>query len=217
MGVFQSLGLSPAKKAGAKAIRRLFGRVMPGEGDSVTASASTSASASASDTDQTGMGNASNGSNHRQEISKDNNEPQPKSNTDFSSSPSALKSQTNTTTTDYPQQQEDLQTTATRATASSMQSFKNRLTQYGDADKENQPPGVSQLPESLARLELQDDKSISTSPKPTTSVIPLEPIFTDPAVVAERAMHMKFTEAALDMVSPLVSPLGTFSLRTSGP
>ncbi|KAL6917465.1 hypothetical protein ACHAPO_000711 [Fusarium lateritium] len=195
MGVFQSLGLSPAKKAGAKAIRRLFGRVMPGEGDSVTASAS----ASASDTDQTGKGNASNGSNHRQEIFKDNNEPQQKRNPDSASSPSAPKSQTNTTTTDYPQQQENLQTTATHAANSSMQSLQNRPTQYGDADKENLPPGVSQLSESLARLELQDDKSISTSPKPVTPVIPPAPIFTDPAVVAERAMHMKFTEAALDM------------------
>ncbi|SCB65697.1 unnamed protein product [Fusarium graminearum] len=192
MGVLQSLGLSPAKKAGAKAIRRLFGRVMPGEGDSVTASAS----ASASDTDQTGKGNASNGSNDHQEISKDKNEAQQKRNPDSSSSPSATKSMT---TTDYPQQQYNLQTAAIPVASNSMQSLQNRLTHNEDADKENQPPSASQLSESLARLELQDNKSILTSPKPVTPVIPPAPIFTDPAVVAERAMHMKFTEAALDM------------------
>ncbi|KAM0558626.1 hypothetical protein ACHAO7_000865 [Fusarium culmorum] len=192
MGVLQSLGLSPAKKAGAKAIRRLFGRVMPGEGDSVTASAS----ASASDTDQTGKGNASNGSNDHQEISKDKNEAQKKRNPDSSSSPSATKS---TTTTDYPQQQHNLQTVATPVASNSMQPLQNQLTHNGDADKENQPPSASQLSESLARLELQDNKSILTSPKPVTPVIPPAPISTDPAVVAERAMHMKFTEAALDM------------------
>ncbi|RGP60941.1 putative tad2-trna-specific adenosine deaminase 2 [Fusarium sporotrichioides] len=198
MGVLQSLGLSTAKKAGAKAIRRLFGRVMPGESDGVTAN--NSDSASASDTDQTGKGNASNGSNHRQEISEDNNEAQQNRNPDSSSSPSALKSQTNTTTTDYLQQQENLQTTATLASASNMQSLQNQSAQNGDADKENQPPSASQLSESLARLEFQDDKSILTSPKPVTPVILPAPIFTDPAVVAERAMHMKFTEAALDML-----------------
>ncbi|UZP37988.1 hypothetical protein NXS19_005804 [Fusarium pseudograminearum] len=133
MGVLQSLGLSPAKKAGAKAIRRLFGRVMPGEGDSVTASAS----ASTSDTDQTGNGNASNGSNDHQEISKDKNEAQQKRNPDSSSSPSATKS---TTTTDYPQQQHNLQTAAILVASNSMQSLQNRLTHNGDADKENQPP-----------------------------------------------------------------------------
>ncbi|ESU14314.1 hypothetical protein FGSG_11590 [Fusarium graminearum PH-1] len=150
---------------------------MPGEGDSVTASAS----ASASDTDQTGKGNASNGSNDHQEISKDKNEAQQKRNPDSSSSPSATKSMT---TTDYPQQQYNLQTAAIPVASN---------------NKENQPPSASQLSESLARLELQDNKSILTSPKPVTPVIPPAPIFTDPAVVAERAMHMKFTEAALDM------------------
>jgi hypothetical protein len=216
MGVFKSLGLSPAKAAGAKAIRRLFGRVMPGEGDSVTATAS--ANASASDTDQTGKFNASNERNHQKELEEDSNsnEAQHKNNTDSSSSPSSPKSQTNTTTTDYPQQQDNLTTTAKPAAAGDMQSLQKRPTQNGDADKENQPPSASQLSESLARLELQDDKPISTSPKSVTPIIPTAPIFTDPAVVAERAMHMKFTEAALDMVSLPVSPIGPLSLRMPG-
>ncbi|RGP67895.1 tad2-trna-specific adenosine deaminase 2 [Fusarium longipes] len=201
MGVLKSLGLSPAKAAGAKAIRRLFGRVMPGEDDGVAASAS----ASASDTDQTGKGTAINEINHQKALAEcnniDNNQAQHERNTDSSSSPSITKSQPKTVI-DSSQQHDNLTvttSTAAAAAAGDMQTFQSQSPQNGDANKENQPPSASRLSESLARLELQDDKPISTSNKPVAPVIPTAPIFTDPAVVAERAMHMKFTEAALDM------------------
>lgn len=203
MGVLKSLGLSPAKAAGAKAIRRLFGRVMPAESDSVTASASASASVSTScsDTDQTAEGNASNKFDNQKEPT----ESQVKENPDSSSRPSATKSQANATRTDQSQQHDAFATTELPATASDMASPRKQRAQTGDVDKENQPPNATQLSVSLSRLELQDDKAVSISPKPITPIIPAAPIFTDPAVVAERAMHMKFTEAALDMVSFSVS------------
>ena len=201
MGVLKSLGLSPVKEAGAKAIRRLFGRVMPAESDGVTASAS------ASDTDQTGRRDAGN------EPTKDsiNTESQGKTNHESSSSPSITPSQQNTTAADHPQKPDHLSSTAIPTAPGDMASPQKQYSQNEDVDKENQPPNASQLSESLARLQLQDDKAISTSPKSTTPVIPTAPIFTDPAVVAERAMHMKFTEAALDMVSLQVPSRGITS------
>lgn len=97
MGVFKSLGLSPAKAAGAKALRRLFGRVLPGETDS------------ASDTDQTGRGNSSNDNNTQRE---NNN----KTNADSSST----KYQDKSAASDNRQQQNALTNTETSAAASDM-------------------------------------------------------------------------------------------------
>ena len=176
---------------------------MPAESDGVTASAS----ASASDTDQTGRRDAGN------EPTKDsiNTESQGKTNHESSSSPSITPSQQNTTAADHPQKPDHLSSTAIPTAPGDMASPQKQYSQNEDVDKENQPPNASQLSESLARLQLQDDKAISTSPKSTTPVIPTAPIFTDPAVVAERAMHMKFTEAALDMVSLQVPSSGITS------
>jgi tRNA-specific adenosine deaminase 2 len=191
MGVFKSLGLSPAKAAGAKALRRLFGRVLPGETDS------------ASDTDQTGKGKSSNDNNIQRE--KNSNV------TDSSST----KHQDTSAATDNHQQQNHLTTAETSAATSDMVSPQKRVPQ-GIADKENQPPNTAQLSDSLSRLNIGEDKAVATSPKPVVSTapavaavdaapaveaVPAAPIYTDPAVIAERAIHMKFTEEALDMVS----------------
>ncbi|EWZ39069.1 tRNA(adenine34) deaminase [Fusarium oxysporum Fo47] len=191
MGVFKSLGLSPAKAAGAKALRRLFGRVLPGETDS------------ASDTDQTGRGNSSNDNNTQRE--KNN-----KVNADSSST----KHQDTSAPTDNRQQEDALTNIETSATTSDMVSPQKHVPQ-GIVDKENQPPNTAQLSESLSRLKIGEEKAVATSPKPVVSTapaaaaaedaapavegVPAAPIYTDPAVIAERAMHMKFTEEALDM------------------
>ncbi|KAF4953374.1 hypothetical protein FSARC_12425 [Fusarium sarcochroum] len=190
MGVLKSLGLSPAKKAGAKAIRRLFGRVMPAEGDSA------SASATASDTDQTGRGNASNETdNQRKESNLNNNN----NNTESSPSASPAKGQGPTAETDHHRQQSDLTTTETPAATDDMASPRKQRILNGDLNKENQPPNANELSETLSRLRLEGDNAVLTPLKPAAPDIPAAPIFTDPAVIAERAMHMSFTEAALDM------------------
>lgn len=192
MGVFKSLGLSPAKAAGAKALRRLFGRVLPGETDS------------ASDTDQTGRGNSSNDNNTQRE---NNN----KTNADSSST----KYQDKSAAADNCQQQNALTNTETSATASDMVSPQKHVPK-GIVDKENQPPSTAQLSDSLSRMKIGEEKAVATSLKPVVSTapvvaaedaapavesLPAVPIYTDPAVIAERAIHMKFTEEALDMVS----------------
>ncbi|KAF5017691.1 hypothetical protein F66182_10365, partial [Fusarium sp. NRRL 66182] len=148
MGVFKSLGLSPAKKAGEKVIRRLFGRVMPtAEGDS----ASASASASASDTDQTGRGNTNN------EIDNSHQ----KNHVDSSTSPSTSTS----TSTSAPKDQ-DSTTTETPATTHNMASPLKRPVLNGDRNKENQPPNATGLTESLTRLNLQGDVADLSPQKP---------------------------------------------------
>lgn len=65
-------------------------------------------------------------------------------------------------------------------------------------------------------MKIGEEKAVAASPKPVVSTapavaaedaapavesVPAVPIYTDPAVIAERAIHMKFTEEALDMVS----------------
>ncbi|KAG5795303.1 hypothetical protein H9Q69_005663 [Fusarium xylarioides] len=190
MGVFKSLGLSPAKAAGAKALRRLFGRVLPGETDS------------ASDTDQTGRGNSSNDINTQREKSN-------KTNADFS----PTKYQDKSAATDNRQQQDALTNTETSATSSDMASPQKHVLQ-GIVDKENQPPSTAQLSDSLFHLKIGEEKAVATSPRPVVSnapavaaqdaapaveTAPAVPIYTDPAVIAERAIHMKFTEEALGM------------------
>jgi hypothetical protein len=219
MGVLKSLGLSPAKAAGAKAIRRLFGRVMPTDGDS----------ASASDTDQTGRGNTSNETGNQKDLKRNvqdnnnNNNAQATDNADSLPSSSIAKHQEIPSTKDH-QQQDHPSTAETSANIHDMASSQKQRVPNAELSKENQPPNATQLSESLSRLELGDDKAVLT-PKPVVPVLPVAPIFTDPAVVAERAVHMQFTEAALDMVSlryqtclrqfPLISRLPVSCLHSS--
>ncbi|KAM0195181.1 hypothetical protein ACHAPA_011623 [Fusarium lateritium] len=191
MGVLKSLGLSPAKAAGAKAIRRLFGRVMPTDGDSV--------SASASDTDQTGRGNTSNETDSQKDLKgnvQDNNA-QATENADPLPSSSIEKHLEIPSTADH-QQQDHSSTIETSANTHDMASPQKQRLANAELSKENQPPNATQLSESLSRLELGEDKTVLT-PQPVVPIVPIAPIFTDPAVVAERAVHMQFTEAALDM------------------
>lgn len=199
MGVLKSLGLSPAKAAGAKAIRRLFGRVMPTDGDS--------ASASASDTDQTGRGNTSNETHDQKDLknkaqdnqNNNNNSAQATENADTLPDSSIAKHQEIPSTTDH-QQRGYPSAAGTSVNIHDMASSQKQRVPNAELSKENQPPNATQLSEALSRLELGDDKTVLT-PKPDVPVLPVAPIFTDPAVVAERAVHMQFTEAALDMVS----------------
>lgn len=184
MGVFKSLGLSPAKKAGAKAFRRLFGRVLPaGESDSATGSAATSENGKNHTHDETN----SSQKDLSKESTRDNNQQQ-------SAARSSTESHDNSTARD--DQHPSHLTTATVPPPAAMASPQKKT---DDRNKENQPPNTSDLADSLARLSLDHDNVTATPP--TKPAAPAAPIFTDPAVVAERAMHMKFIEEALDMVS----------------
>lgn len=188
MGVFKSLGLSPAKKVGAKAFRRLFGRVLPaGESDSTSATGSAA-------TSETG-----NGKNHihihdeTNSSEKDLSNQQP--NRDNPSITPSSEEPRDTSTT-----RNDQHLTATKA-APSTEVMASPKKLAAERNKENQPPDTSTLTDSLARLSLDRDNVTVTATPPTKPAAPVAPIFTDPAVVAERAMHMKFIEEALDMVS----------------
>ncbi|KAF4974748.1 hypothetical protein FZEAL_8382 [Fusarium zealandicum] len=192
MGVFKSLGLSPAKKAGAKAFRRLFGRVLPaGESDS------------ADGTNENGKNKANdeNNNNDRQkDLSKENlhnnNHPQAshEDHDQTASSSTPADRVDNSTTTEH--HRPSLPTTTEAPSATDDMATPQMKSSRG-LNKENQPPSAAALSESLARLSLSADDAPTTPPlKP---VVPADSIYTDPAVVAERAMHMHFTEEALDM------------------
>ncbi|RSL88000.1 hypothetical protein CDV31_016157 [Fusarium ambrosium] len=179
MGMFKSLGLSPAKKAGAKAFRRLFGRVLPaGESDSATGSAATSENGKNHTHDETN----SSQKDLSKESTRDNNQQQ-------SAARSSTESHNNET-----DQHSSHHLTTTVPPSAAMASPQKKT---DDRNKENQPPNTSDLTDSLARLSLDRDNVTGTPP--TKPAAPAAPIFTDPAVVAERAMHMKFIEEALDM------------------
>ncbi|RSL50669.1 hypothetical protein CEP54_011804 [Fusarium duplospermum] len=182
MGVLKSLGLSPAKKAGAKAFRRLFGRVLPaGESDSATGSAATSENGKNHTHDETN----SSQKDLSKESTRDNNQQQ-------SAARSSTESHHNSTA--HEDQHPSHLTTATVPPPVAMASPQKKT---DDRNKENQPPNTSDLTDSLTRLSLDRDNVTATPP--TKPAVPAAPIFTDPAVVAERAMHMKFIEEALDM------------------
>ncbi|KAJ4321971.1 tRNA(adenine34) deaminase [Fusarium piperis] len=196
MGMFKSLGLSPAKKAGAKAFRRLFGRVLPaGETDSATGSTATSENGKNHAHDETNSSqkdsSKENTRDNRQQLNLDNlstprSSTEPRNNTQDSTTSDDQHLSHHLTTTIVP---------PTEAMASPQK--QQQLKPNGDRNKENEPPGASDLSDSLARLSLDGDNATATPP--TKPVTPTAPIFTDPAVVAERAMHMKFIEEALDM------------------
>ncbi|RSL40924.1 hypothetical protein CEP53_013075 [Fusarium sp. AF-6] len=181
MGMFKSLGLSPAKKAGAQAFRRLFGRVLPaGESDSGTGSAATSENGKNHTHDETN----SSQKDLSKESTRDNNQQQ-------SAARSSTESHNNETARD---DQHPSHLTTTVPPSAAMASPQKKT---DDRNKENQPPNTSDLTDSLARLSLDRDNVTGTPP--TKPAAPAAPIFTDPAVVTERAMHMKFIEEALDM------------------
>lgn len=198
MGMFKSLGLSPAKKAGAKAFRRIFGRVLPaGEGDSATGSAATSENGKNHSHDEAN----SSQKDPSKENTRDNNQ---RSNPNNLSTPRSsiepLDSTQGSTTHDDQHLPHHPTTTSVPPTETMASPQKQQqLKPNGDRNKENQPPSASDLSDSLAGLSLDRDDVTTTSP--TKPVVPAAPIFTDPVVVAERAMHMKFIEEALDMVS----------------
>ncbi|KAL2689270.1 hypothetical protein Neosp_003322 [[Neocosmospora] mangrovei] len=185
MGMFKSLGLSPAKKAGAKAFRRLFGRVLPaGESDSATGSAATSENGKNNTHDET----SSSQKNTSNENTHDNN--QQSNRGDLPNPRSSTEPHDNT------QDSNPSHLTTTKA-APSTEAMASPQKLAAERNKENQPPDTSTLTDSLARLSLDRDNVTATPP--TKPAAPAVPIFTDPAVVAERAMHLKFIEEALDM------------------
>lgn len=186
MGVFKSLGLSPAKKAGAKAFRRLFGRVLPaGESDSATGSAATSENGKNHTHDET--------NSSQKDLSKENTrDSNQQSNRDNLPAPRSSTEPHGNTEDSNPSH-----LTTTKATPST-EAMASPQKLAAERNKENQPPDTSTLTDSLARLSLDQDNVTATPP--TKPAAPTAPIFTDPAVVAERAMHMKFIEEALDMV-----------------
>ncbi|CAM1501572.1 Fc.00g035560.m01.CDS01 [Cosmosporella sp. VM-42] len=189
MGVFKSLGLSPAKKAGAatsKAFRRLFGRVLPAGGGREEVAASTS-STSASTTATGANSYDEDESNKNNKIGKDGHQ---NKDTSAVSRPGReprepqdpqLSSTTRTTNSDP-------STTLTTITPDKMTQVSHQSLQ-----KENQPPGLAAATDALAGLSLNDEKLA-----PATPIVPA-PINEDPAVVAEREKNLRFIEEALDM------------------
>ncbi|KAM5347160.1 hypothetical protein ACJ41O_010165 [Fusarium nematophilum] len=185
MRMLKSLGLSPAKKAGAKAFRRLFGRVLPA-----------AEAGSATGTDENGRDKNDHKKPSKENLSSHNNHQQTSRDTQArhsSSTDSADDAHVSTTGRDH--HRSHITTTETPSAADAMEPPQNQqLNPNHGLNKENQPTALT---ESLARLSLDGDNATST---PSTKVFaPAAPIFTDPAVVAERAMHMQFIEEALDM------------------
>ncbi|KAH6887896.1 hypothetical protein B0T10DRAFT_406286 [Thelonectria olida] len=191
MGMFKSLGLSPAKRAGtatSKAFRRLFGRgSSAGDGEGAAASQTGSPDdeqADSSYSENTHNNHVDNpdaesrGSNQRDEATLATDDNALSSRHSLSSlniQPTESENKTDTHTT-----------TETMAASPSLQ----------HPGKENRPPSTDNITSLLSGLSLGKDPAPAEKPVPAPAP---PPIFSDPAVVAERAMHMKFTEGALDM------------------
>ncbi|KAF4470338.1 TAD2-tRNA-specific adenosine deaminase 2 [Fusarium albosuccineum] len=191
MGMLKSLGLSPVKKAGAKAFRRLFGRTTAAENESD----------SATGTSENGKNNSAQKNPSNERIHSNRNDQQQTSHDDLaSSSPStdpADKRHNSTTENDHHPSSNPTATESLSTTEDMASPRKQQINPRQGLNKENQPPSAAALSESLARLSLDKDNATATlAPKP---VVPATPIFTDPVVLAERAKHMQFIEEALDM------------------
>jgi tRNA-specific adenosine deaminase 2 len=198
MGMFKSLGLSPAKRAGtatSKALRRLFGRgSSAGDGEGTAASQTGSP-----DDEQADPSYSENTHNNHVDSpgakSRGNNQ---RDNTTLATNDNALSSRQSLSSLNIQPTESENKTdshiaTETMAASQSLQ----------HPGKENRPPSTADITNVLSGLSLgNNDVAPAGKPVPVPAPVPT-PILSDPAVVAERAMHMKFTEDALDMVSSI--------------
>ncbi|KAH7020195.1 hypothetical protein EDB80DRAFT_746766 [Ilyonectria destructans] len=194
--------LKKASSATSRALRRLFGHASPA-GDSDTAAGSTaSLSASqntnhpdpkqgdynANSTDDTDNINNTDKSNQEHK-----NKPDAQQNT---CSPTPLYSSVRKTSTELDTKSATSTSEAERDTKTDPMAPNPQQPVRGHhIGKENIPPTPETLTDVLARLSLDGGDSAPVV-KP---LVPPAPSLQDPAVVAERAMHMRFTEEALDM------------------
>ncbi|KAH7158274.1 hypothetical protein B0J13DRAFT_618299 [Dactylonectria estremocensis] len=203
--------LSKASSATSRAFRRLFGHAPTAGESEVAAGSIVSSSASQSTNRHHKQGDTNYHNNNNNTDGDDGNDNTGKSSTEhkgiaktqgiassssssFSSNPlhpSVKKEQIDsdnkppTTTTQ----------TETDPKADTMSAHPQQQSKREHVGKENIPPTSDALAASLANLSLDASyvaPVVKPTPPPTSSL-------QDPAVVAERAMHMRFTEEALDM------------------
>ncbi|KAI5463966.1 hypothetical protein BGZ63DRAFT_351389 [Mariannaea sp. PMI_226] len=203
MGMFKSLGLSPAKRAGtatSKAFRRLFGRPSPA-GDGEGAAASTGdLSQSAKDETEEDLDSENTNNNHiRNKVAK-NRDSNHGGHTvlGLGTDDSLISSENSGSSSDIqgnPFPQDSVNKTPVVPAAHNLAMTASSASQQQRPGKENVPPETAQVTDTLSRLSISNDDAALTA---KSTLVP-GPDLSDPAVIAERAEHMKFTEDALDM------------------
>lgn len=180
--------LSPLKTAGvaaSKAFRRLFGRVLPAGEENATTGTKTNTSGVASSPSSPPGATTAATTGTRPDVNDPDIAAEAHHRISGSHINDTVIAQTN-----------DSGSEAMASRASGAMAAHQKSSQL---DKENRPPKSPSLAGSFARLSL--DNEISSDLKPEISALP---VFRDPVVVAQRAMHMLFIEEALDMVSSIV-------------
>ncbi|KAF7551434.1 hypothetical protein G7Z17_g5008 [Cylindrodendrum hubeiense] len=193
--------LKKASSATSRAFRRLFGNVPPA-GDSDVAAGST-ASLSASQT--TDDHSSKQGHDKNSNSNTNTNDNPDKSNKEHSDNTATQKDTSSSTPLDYSVRKTPVDSdnnptastteTETDTTTDTMVPHQQQPAKGQDVGKENIPPSPGALADALGHLNLGGgDAAPAVKPIP-----PQTPSLQDPAVIAERAMHMRFTEEALDM------------------
>ncbi|KAF7551556.1 hypothetical protein G7046_g7685 [Stylonectria norvegica] len=227
MGLLKTLGLSPAKKAGAatsKAFRRLLDRVLPAGGGEVAAGTGTSSHDIDTESNQNRNHNHNNNNHNKSNKSgKDN-----KNNRDKHTDDARGKSKESTRPTTI-QSTEDAQlspatdlssetantnntNTATTANSDPAMALDNMAApdllqkQQQQAQRLQQPSQNPQLnkenqpPEIASLAHSVSHLSLKDDASSISkAAVPVAPVILDPAVLAEREKHMRFIEEALDM------------------
>ncbi|KAK7413571.1 tRNA(adenine34) deaminase [Neonectria punicea] len=209
--------LKKAGSATSRAFRRLFGHASPaGDGDGAAGSTGSLSTGQNIDSDHrepsihnnksnssNNDDDANNASNHidgtpprttRDKAQASSTENQQSTHFSTSSPPNVKKTPTN------PEGKPKTRTTEPESDTMAYQRQQVRPQHIG---KENLPPKpdavTDNLSDTLASLTL-GESAVTPVVKPVLPVLPiLPPSLQDPTVVAERAMHMRFTEDALDM------------------
>ncbi|KPM46473.1 hypothetical protein AK830_g234 [Neonectria ditissima] len=220
--------LKKAGSATSRAFRRLFGQASPaGDGDGAAGSTGSSSSGRNIDSDgrdsrhldgntdanirihahddannaRRNIDGAPPRTHHKAQASADNRQ---SSHSSTSSTPSH-RPDVKKTPADPERIQPKPETSTAQTETDVMANQQRQQLKSKPVGKENRPPTpdavADVLSDSLAGLSLgASDGAPAVKPVPVLPVLPiLPPSLQDPAVVAERAMHMRFTEDALDM------------------
>lgn len=201
--------LKKASSATSRALRRLFGHASPA-GDSDTAAGSTASLSASQNTnhhdpkqgdDNANSTDGTDGTDNTNNTDKSNQEHKNKPDTQQNtSSPTPLYSSVRETSTELDTKSATSTSEAETDTKTDPMAPNPQQPVKGHhVGKENIPPTPETLTDVLTRLSLDGGDSAPVV-KP---IVPPAPSLQDPAVVAERAMHMRFTEEALDMVSAI--------------
>lgn len=207
---------SPVKKAGAvisKTLRRLFGRELPAGEANVAADNKTGASTTTDDvvivsslSSRCSVSQSSLDNHQTANITGENPSADVQAQAEVERRPSeAGKHQPATT-----QAEESEAPHPREITPTTMPGYQKDLHQH---DKENRPPQPVSLDDAFANLKLSKGEAPVAPSSPAKPAAPALPDFSDPAVVAERAMHMKFIGEALEMVWTPSSSHSRFAIR----